>query len=637
MVRLLICKLFFSITLVVCFCGIADAQAQITQPNASTPESPKIIKLSKQIDALVQAGDLGAADVLLKKAAAEMPNRIEPLIIQARLALLQNNTAEAFTSLERAVDLGFGGLGKLLNDPAFAEMQIAQGIGPLLERSAALPRNRSNVVPSIRQDGKVIIGFENLAWDANAKRFIVLVDLKNDENTAPMTSPDAIGDDITYLRTLEKRGIACGLKGVLYDNRDRNHSTFAYNLFPQFSHTIYDEQLKKRSLDYALGSQLTFTAITIGNSSTRYNLPKGGSLPRRSMMWPNETGRAFQNYISDHIYVYPARHDDYPANWPYNFSSKGNSRSDRWILRSIALIIAALPCDTRNRLDTENLIAPTVQMIFRQGQSHIKTRDAYLTGAAHPVLFAETVNEPKRMMDIAANMRPEDIPPMVQMKIIEEGFSESAGLAGLSEKLVTTPSSIARVWRGWSGQQTLKLDISNTIDPNGRALTYEWRLLRGDPKHVKIEADGPQATITIDWQNKPVLWPGDNPKNIRVDIGVFANNGVYDSAPAFVSVHFPTHQKRRYIRGKSGIPQLVSIDYDAVKSRRRFDPVLYWSAPWEDQFGYDDKGKRAGWVRKSTTSRTLFTADGQLSDGREPVYNIQRNGNKSPVLTVKYK
>jgi hypothetical protein len=333
--------------------------------------------------------------------------------------------------------------------------------------------------------------------------------------------------------------------------------------------------------------------------------------------------------------VYPAGNDDYPANWAYNFSSKGSSGSDQWILRDIALILAALPCDTRNRLDVENLIAPTVQMIFRRGQIHVQSRETYLSGAAHPVLFPESVNAPKRMMDIAANLRPKDIPPMVQMKILEEGFSDSAGLAGLSEKLVTTPSAIARVWRGWSGQQVLKLTAASTVDPNGRDLTFEWRLLRGDPKLVKIEANGPDATITIDWQNKTILSSGDNPKNIRVDIGVFANNGIYDSTPGFISIHFPNHQKRRYVRGVNGTPRLISIDYDAVKNRSRFDPVLYWSAPWEDQFGYDANGKLAGWVRKSATSRTLFTATGQLSDGREPAYTIQRSGNKPPVLKIK--
>ncbi len=629
--QLLICRLLVYFVVVVGLFESAQAQDTTANSNAEVSKLPTIVELVQQMNTLVSAGDLVAADMLINQAIKDMRNRVEPLIMQARLALLQRNTAKAFSSLERAVDLGFADLGKLLEDPAFTEMQIAQGIGELLERSAAVPRFSSNPTPAIRQGNTVNISTKNLVWDANAKRFIALIDLKPNDNNAPMTSPDATGADIAYLRTLSN---ACGLKGVLYDNRDRTHSNFSYNLFPQITHTVYDKQLQANSFDYALGNKLTYTAITFGNSSTRYSLPNGGSLPRRSMMWHNETGRAYQNYTSDHIYVYPAGRDDYPANWAYNFSSKGNSRSDKWILRDIALILAALPCDTRNRLDAENLIAPTVQMIFRHGQLHVQSRETYLSGAAHPVLFPESVNAPKRMMDIAASMRPEDIPPMVQMKIIEEGFSETAGLAGLSEKLVTTPSAIARVWRGWSGRQVLKLTASNTVDPNGRDLTFDWRILRGDPKQVKIEANGPDATITINWQNKTILSPGDNPRNIRVDIGVFANNGVYDSTPGFISIHFPTHQKRRYIRGVNGAPQLVSIDYDAVKYNRLFDPVLYWSAPWEDQFGYDAKGNLAGWVRKSATSRTLFTANGQLPNGQKPAYTIQRNSNKPPVLKV---
>jgi tetratricopeptide (TPR) repeat protein len=601
---------------------------------AQAQEQTTISQLSQQINAFVQKGDPDAADALLNEAITNMPNRAEPLIMQARLALLQNNADKAFASLERAIELGFADLGKLLTDPAFVEMQIHQGIGRLLKQSAALVRTSSRPVPAIRKDGRVKIGAENLIWDASAKRYLALIDLNSDDNDDPMTSLEATEADISYLRTLEKQGISCGLKGILYDNRDRSHSLFNYKQFPQLTRTSYDEQLRKRSMDYGLGNKLTFPAITFGNSSTRYKITQGGSLPRRSMMWPSEAGRAFQNYISDHIYVYPGAHDDYPANWPYTFTSKGNSGSDRWLLRSIALILAALPCETRERLDQENLIAPTVQMIFRREQLHILSREAYLSGAAHPTIFDKSVIAPKRMMGLAASLRPADIPPLMRMKIIEEGFSESAGLAGLNEKLVTTPSAIARVWRGWSGRQVMKINASDTVDPNGRDLTFEWRLLRGDPKRIKIEADGPNAKITVDWHTEITQSPGKYPKNIRVEIGVFANNGVHDSAPAFITIHFPSHQKRRYTRGLKGAPRLMSIDYNALKLRRPFDPVLYWSAPWEDQFGYDTKGDLAGWVRRTKTARTLFSADGQLPDRRKPVYRVHRNSDKPPILVM---
>lgn len=612
----------------------AQAQDNLKLPDTESSQRQVISDLAQQINGFVKKGDLDAADALLNETIAAIPNRAEPWVMQARLALLQNNNDKAFTSLKRAIELGFADLNKLLADPVFVEMHIHQGIGQLLTQSAALIHTSPNPVPAVRKDGHVKIGPDNLVWDAMAKRYVVLVDLKSNDN-ALMTSPDATEADIAYLRMLEKQGVACGLQGVLYDNRDRSHSRFAYKQFPQLTLTSYDKRLQKRSMDYGLGNKLTFSAITFGNSSTRYSKIKGGALPRRSMMWPSEAGRAFQNYTSDHIYVYPGGHDDYPANWPYTFTSKGSSGSDRWILRSIALILAALPCETRNRLDEENLIAPTVQMIFRRAQLHVLSREAYLSGIAHPTIFDKPINAPKRMMDLAANLRPEDIPPMVQMKITEEGFSESAGLAGLTEKLVTTPSAIARVWRGWSGRQVMKLSASETSDPNNRDLTFEWRLLRGDPKRVKIEANGPDATITVDWHNKITQTPGKQPKNIRVEIGVFANNGVHDSAPAFVSIHFPSHQKRRYVRGLKGVPHLMSIDYNAQKLRRPYDPVLYWGAPWEDQFGYDTNGTLAGWVRKTKTSRTLYSADGRKPDGEKTVYSIQHRSGKPPILVMK--
>ena len=63
---------------------------------------------------------------------------------------------------------------------------------------------------------------------------------------------------------------------------------------------------------------------------------------------------------------------------------------------------------------------------------------------------------------------------------------------------------------------------------------------------MKIEpsGDGTSATITLDWQ-EPFRISDDNPlTSARVDIGVFANNGVHDSAPAILSWYFPPEEAR---------------------------------------------------------------------------------------------
>ena len=97
----------------------------------------------------------------------------------------------------------------------------------------------------------------------------------------------------------------------------------------------------------------------------------------------------------------------------------------------------------------------------------------------------------------------------------------------------------------------MQVSAAETVDPNGRELGFEWRLLQGDPERVRIEpaADGRSARITLDWQ-EPFRISDDNPlTSARVDIGVFASNGVHDSAPAILSWYFPPEEARQLRRG----------------------------------------------------------------------------------------
>ena len=131
---------------------------------------------------------------------------------------------------------------------------------------------------------------------------------------------------------------------------------------------------------------------------------------------------------------------------------------------------------------------------------------------------------------------------MVRLKVLEETRARQ-GIdyfgEGLSEVLFDTPSAIARVWRSRAGRRSLLVSAADTVDPNGRRLRFHWALLRGDPARVRITPLGPrgrQARIEVDWQD-PQPTPGaPDITSHRVDIGVFANNGTHDSAPAFISI-----------------------------------------------------------------------------------------------------
>jgi hypothetical protein len=83
----------------------------------------------------------------------------------------------------------------------------------------------------------------------------------------------------------------------------------------------------------------------------------------------------------------------------------------------------------------------------------------------------------------------------------------------------------------------------------------------------------------------------------RVDVGVFATNGVTDSAPAILSVSFPNHQLRVYGPSDEGPIRLRSVDYDAAAREIPFDPVLHWSASWVDRPVHDASGSIVAWRR----------------------------------------
>ena len=530
----------------------------------------------------------------------------------------------------------------LLLAAALLAAGLAPAAAPAQEAVAPLPRPAGE--PSVRPlaagkplvrplAGWVTIGLDDLERGPEGT-LIAPVDLAG--TAAELGAP--VGGRVdeeaaAYLSRLLAAGTAAGPAGLLYDNRDRGHSSLDRDAFPGLSRVLYASDLRERHLDLGLGGQILFTAPTFGNSSTAITAGLSRrSLPRLAMTDPGGPLRAFATYASDHVYVYPEHRDHdavdlYPANWPYMLISQGSSGSDRPILRALGLILSALPPETRARLDALNLLAPTVQMVFRRAQTGVRSRAGYLSPDAHPTVFDAGAVAPARMMALAQSLRPEDIPPMVRLAVEDESFADAAGLARLSERLFDTPSAIARIWRAPAFEQTMTLSAGATTDPNGRPLRFEWVLLRGDPGRVRIEpldATGTRARLVVDWHDRRPLSPRNARLGDRVDIGVFADNGVHLSAPAFVSISFPTHQLRRYEPGPDGGMELGAIDYDALGRDAAFDPLLHWSAPWRDMRRADGT-----WVR--------ITAEGTEpleGDGSGLGYELVRTRNAPPVLTV---
>lgn len=473
------------------------------------------------------------------------------------------------------------------------------------------------------------------------------LELPDPDAALPIVGPSNTQDGVRLLRVYNGQGGINGFAGVLYDNRDRGHSSLDPDLYPRLTHLKYDSDLVAGGLDFGLAGRILLPAVVLGNSSTAMERgPAPRSLPRLAMTDPFWRAVTPTLYINNHIYVYPEHRDHdaqdrFPFNWPYMIISQGSSGSDKRFLNAIALTLASLPQDTFAFLKEKGLVAPTVQMILRSNLATVSNRADYLSGIAHPTVFDGRLVRTGRMVAQAAQLRPDDIPPLVQLRVVEEDFSGAAGLAMLDERLLDTPAAIGRLWRGFAWEHELVVTAEDTFAPNDRPFTFEWRLLRGNPERVWIEPQGPDgrtAKIRVAWHEPWTELAPSKKGQIerrmsRVDIGVFANNGVYDSAPSFISIDFPEHQIRQYTALTDGGKRLLSIDYDAEGREAYFDPLLYWSAAWTDTASYDKNGKISGWDRSDADGVTSGFVPND-ADAATPLYELDKANKRMPTLKL---
>lgn len=463
------------------------------------------------------------------------------------------------------------------------------------------------------------------------------------DRTPPAVARGIQGPAAETLRALDEAGVAAGFAGLLYDNRDRGHSRLPPSIYPRLIWLKYAPALKARGLDYGLAGRILLPAIVIGNSSTAITGPPAPrSLPRKAMTTPGWPERMHRTYVSNHIYVYPEHRDHdaadlFPAAWPYMIVSQGSSGSDKAFLHALVMTLAAFRPETRAVLEEAGLIAPALQMILRRSLDGIETREDYLSGRAHPAVFDGARLRPERMVEMAAAMAPDALPPLVRLRIEEEDFAAAAGLAGRDERLYDTPSAIARLWRGPAARRAMVLSAEATPAPPGDELRFRWVLLHGDPSLVRIAPEGPNGTrarIEMDWHpaRNETDPDGQTRRRTRLDIGVFAETGDTISAPAILSVDFPAHQLRHYELGPDGAPRPAVIDYDAAARNTAFDPVLYWTAPWRDVFVYAPDGTLSGWTRWGREGREAYDAEGKRLGLSETRYETRREKGGPPTL-----
>lgn len=549
----------------------------------------------------------------------------------ACMQALQGKKRAALASLERAVIAGFSSaedirddedLTSLRDDPKFAEL-VKQ-----VETEVYKPTDK-DLEPAEVKNGIAQVTKRSGQWSPIPN--LVRIQLAAGQ---PAKNADVIqghGEVGKLLQTWFAEGTAAGNFGDYYDNCDRDHSNLAYEQFPQLTRIEYAEDIRKHT---GYGVQLTniFAApglrAVIGNSSTAQTAgPLWRGNLRLAYIQPGGIETLFVQYLNNHLYFYPEHrdHDEghngqgdghgdvHAANIPYVIISQGSSGSDRPFMDAVACTLAAFRPEVKERLAEKQMLMPAVQMILRRSNKPVKTDDDYLAGAAHPTVFDSKNLDVQRMVELAHSLRVDSLPPVAMLRVEEE----EEPVVGRDyfdvrdrEKLFDTPMCVARIWRSTQQQRKVTL-IAKGIDANGKPLKYHWVVLRGDKSKIQIkpQGDGSRAEVALTWHGRAPIQPDSKLESNRIDIGVFAHNGIHYSAPAFFCVNTLDNEERVYD------PQgrIKSIVYTGADEKGNYvDPAFDLPKSWRDDYRYNEAGNLLGWTRTKGDRKEEFTPDGLL-------------------------
>ncbi|MBU4201408.1 MAG: hypothetical protein KKG09_04520 [Verrucomicrobia bacterium] len=549
--------------------------------------------------------------------------------VQAQL----NKSNAAFENLALAIANGFSSVNQFRLDSDLDAMRSDRRFGNILEKiekqtasNEAAATSNFHLQPI--KDGVAMISESNVIWDAQAGVFRVVfsLDPAPGEPSAIVKGQEKAGE---LIRAWQQEGTACGLDGVLYDNRDKGHSLLNLGNYPQLTRVTLSPGLKDIGLFSGIQASMLYNFPTIGNSSTAMTQgPYWRGLSRLAMVNAAMMTVCYYQYMNNMVYFYPEHHDydaghngkggygdTYPANCPYFITSQGSSGSDRPFMNAVACTLASFGKETRQALVLSGTLMPAVQMIMRHSLKTVLKPEDYLSGKAHPPVFSAAALDVEKMVRMAHDMQPTQIPPSVQLQVVDEDL----GIPGIDyfhhaarEALFDTPGAIARVMRSVKCLHRVVVSAESSRDINGRPLTYHWVVLCGDKTGINIRPlnkAGSSVEILVPYHERRPIAPGSTMESTRVDIGAFVHNGVYYSAPAFVSFYYLDNEKRVYDTNK----RIQSVEYKSQKEGGSYaDPAIDMPKDWRDDYRYDGQGRLTGWMRTRGKNVEEFTVDGLL-------------------------
>ncbi len=594
----------------------------------------------------------------LAKNAAEQLLAMDPddptaLYNLARVEAKSGESQQALMTLAKAVQKGFRDGNLLESEKDFSTLQDTPQFAEIL-KAARIPFQSTKPVPEFEvssiTNGVALVTERNTRWVE--ERFSLITHFKPSEVTSKKQIVGTSAAEVAVNAWIQE-GSAAGYAGLLYDNRDRDHSNLDLKKFPQLAQVEYSPEATKADADWGMRIFQAFDLPTFGNSSTSHvGSPFWRSNPRSLMHEDLMMKVAYNHFVNNQLYCYPEHNDFDPqhgdvfaANTPFWIISQGSSGSDQPFLEAIALTLAALKPDVKNLLVEKRLLMPVVQMLLRRSLKSVQTDEDYLSHKAHPVVFQGSELDPLRMVRLAHELTVDLLPAFVRLKVLKEDL----GIPGVDyfhpragEVNFDTPAAISRIYRSHSYQRRMVVDATESVDVNGLPLRFQWIVLQGDPAHVQIRPlndAGSQAELVIDWHERAAVPGLPGMETNRVDIGVFAFNGRSVSLPAFVSSYTLPNEKRLYNERH----QILSIDYGSAETQTRYiDPLIDGTKSWKDEYHYTGD-TLTGWTRRVKDKPPQeFASDGRLIVKKDaqgnPVewqtvgYEFERAENGVPTL-----
>lgn len=608
--------------------------------------------IESALNAARRANDRDAIAALARRLTREAPFHPSGFLILAAIEATAFNPDGALDYLERAVELGFNNPQALAAAPELQSLRGQERFEALL-RKAAVARGLPVPVeaqPALVESPAVEVGAGNVALHPQLGLPVALYRFSPEvPRELPVTNLSGPAGDL--LRQWFTEGTAAGNWGDLYDNRDNGHSRLPARSFPQLTHIRYSDLARQAELENGLATNIVHDGIVIGNASLAITGgPVARSLPRLAHTNPQTMALFYLLYRTGKLYVHPA-HTDFPrepsdavgldparrdaffTNAPFPLVSRGSSGTDQPHLQALAATLAALRPDVKKALQENGLLMPTMQMLLRRHAAGVKGDEDYLSGKAHPPVFRGSDIGLEAMVRAAHSLTVDALPPWAEIRVLEEEAPRRGRdyfeAPDRTEEIFTVPACVARVFRGVAGKRRWVLSAENSRDVQGRPLAFHWRLLQGDPARVRIRPlgeRGERAEIEISWHSPLPAASEPNIMSSRVDVALFAHNGIHFSAPAFFTVYFPASEERTY----DSEGRIRRVVYSAGPTAPFVDPMIYTARAWTDEYAYDATGSLTGWTRTISGRTERYDAEGRRigADGvaREVEYRLIPDG-----------